>query len=364
MLDHLRESVAICDAFGSPFTARLLERIAGDFEAGGGPVASLVGSWPGDPRADAVAMRLCGALHAAALALRDPGLASEYPGRRPIWSMDVVWPLARAFLEREQAWVASFIRSPPQTNETRRAIALLPGFLTFAGAYDRELELLEVGASAGLNLHWDRFRHRTDSWSWGPPAGIPIDTVWHGPPPPLHVSPRVRSRAGCDLTPLEIADPAQRLRLRAYIWADQHVRLARFDAAAELAIETGVRVERADAAEWLEQRLAARTPGCATLVYHSVFLQYPPRAARKALYAALHAAGERATDDTPLGWLRLEPEPVLGGPPESLRCLVDLWTWPGGVRRVLAITDGHAREVTTEPSALEEAERDGAESSA
>ena len=32
-----------------------------------------------------------------------------------------VWPLAEAFLRRDEAWVRAFMTSPPQTNETGRA---------------------------------------------------------------------------------------------------------------------------------------------------------------------------------------------------------------------------------------------------
>lgn len=351
MRDHFREQVGLCDAYGSPFTARLIERIAADFEAGG-PIARLVGAWAGTPRVDAVAMRLCGALHAAVLTGRDPALAAEYPAQRFDFHIDSVWSVARAFLERDHAWVAAFIRSPPQTNEVRRSIALLSGFLALARAYDREVDTLEIGASAGLNLYWDRFCYRTASWTWGPRTGVAIDTDWHGPPPPIEAVPRIRSRAACDLNPLDIANPAQRLQLRSYIWADQPERLARFDAAADLAIASGVQVERADAAEWLATRLQKRAPDAATIVYHSVFLQYPPRATRHAIVAAIEAAGERATPEAPLAWLRFEPEAILGGPRDSLRFLVDMVTWPGAERRVLAITDGHARSVLSQGDAL------------
>jgi hypothetical protein len=348
--DHFRQQAGFCDAYGSPFTARLCERMAADLEAGG-PTVDLVGAWAGPLLADAVALRVCGALHAAALCGRDPALAAEYPARRPAFQIDAVWTAARAFLERDQAWVAEFIRSPPQTNEVRRSIALLAGFLEFARVHDRAIDLLEIGASAGLNLNWDRFRYRTASWSWGPnDGGVLIDTDWQGPPPPLDVVPRVRSRAACDLNPLDIRDAAQRLQLRSYIWADQHERLARFDAAADLAVATGVRVERADAAQWLSQRLAKREPDVATLVYHSVFLQYPPPATRLAIEAVIEAAGALATPQAPLGWLRLEPEAILGGPRDSARFLVELLTWPGAERRVLAITDGHVRSVQVTPA--------------
>jgi len=109
-----------------------------------------------------------------------------------------------------------------------------------------------------------------------------------------------------------------------------------------------VKVERADAAEWVAERLATRARDRATIVYHSVFLQYPPPAARDAITAAIESAGARTTHEAPLGWLRLEPEALLTGPRASARFLVELITWPGAVRRLLAITDGHVREVNAQ----------------
>jgi hypothetical protein len=327
---------------GSPFTARLIEAMAHDLEAGG-PVGDLVADWPGHPRADALSLRLAGALHAAALSGRDTALAAEYPAARPGWDAEAVWSAARAFLAREHPWVADFLRFAPQTNEVRRSIALLAGFLHLAARFELPLDTLEIGASAGLNLCWDRFGYRTDAWSWGLPAAAVIDTDWRGPPPPLGAQPRVRSRAACDLNPLDLRQPGERLRLRSYVWADQPERLARFDAAAALALDSGVRVERADAAAWLEARLPARAADALTVVYHSVFLQYPPRETRARIVAAIERAGEAAP--APLAWLRLEPEVVLGGPRESVRFLLDVISWPGGERRTLATTDGHVRFV-------------------
>ena len=52
-----------------------------------------------------MSLRVAGALHAAALTGRDKALAAEYPEQRLVWSMDRVWPVARAFLEREEGWV-------------------------------------------------------------------------------------------------------------------------------------------------------------------------------------------------------------------------------------------------------------------
>ncbi len=344
ILAHFDEQSAFCAEYGSPFTAQLITRMREDIQASG-PVADLVAAWPTNPRADALCLRLAGALHAAVLTGRDSVLAALYPAALPHWRMDHVWPAAHAFLAREQLWVRDFIRSPPQTNETRRAIALLAGFLTFARHWHGPVDMLEIGASAGLNLYWDRFAYRTKTWSWGAASPVRIDTDWQGPAPPVDATLKVRHRAACDLNPLDIADAAQVLQLRSYIWPDQADRLTRFDGAVALAIEQGVRVERADAAQWLARKLKARADDAATIVYHSVFLQYPPREAREAIIAAIHEEGERASPQAPLVWVRLEPEAVTDGVANGLRFVIDITTWPGGERRILGYTDGHVRAV-------------------
>ena len=344
ILAHFREQAVFCEAYGSPFTAQLISRMGEDIEAGG-PVAALVDDWQTNPRADALSLRFAGALHAAVLTGHDPELAALYPASTPHWGMDAVWPVACAFLVREQEWIRQFIRSAPQTNETRRAIALLAGFLAFAEHWDGPIDMLEIGASAGLNLNWDRFGYRTPSWSWGQASPVLIDTDWRGPAPAVAAHPNVRSRAACDLNPLDISNAGERLRLKSYIWADQPDRLTRFEGAVALALDAGVNVERADAAEWLAAKLAARGNDCATLMYHSVILQYPPREAREAIVRAIQVAGASATEEAPLAWVRLEPEALTDGVRDSQRMVVDLTTWPGGQRRVLAYTDGHVRSV-------------------
>jgi hypothetical protein len=258
--------------------------------------------------------------------------------------MSAVWPVARAFLDRDRAWVAAFIRSAPQTNETRRSIALLSGFLTFAQTWDGPVDTLEIGASAGLNLNWDRFAYRTRDWRWGADSPVIIDTDWNGTAPPTETRINVRHRAACDLNPLDVRDAAQRLQLKSYIWPDQPDRLARFDGAVALALANDVRVDRADAAIWIADRLAKRARDAATIVYHSIFLQYPPREARAAIVEAIQRAGAEATTAAPLAWVRLEPEGVTDGV-DTPRMVVDIHVWPSGERRMLAYTDGHVRSV-------------------
>lgn len=349
LLAHFAEQAGFCTALGSPFTGQLIERMRADIAAGG-PTAALVGGWQGNPRADAVSLRLAGAAHAAVLTGRDERLAALYPHQNPGWRMDEVWPVVRDLFEREADWVREFIRSAPQTNETRRSIALLAAFLSFAREWQGPIDMLELGASAGLNLNWDRFAYRPNGWSWsgwsgGEQSPVVIDTDWMGPHPPTEVRPKVRHRAACDLNPLDVSDDALVTRLKSYIWADQPERMARLEGAVAIARTHKVRVEQADAGEWVAQKLAARADDSATIVYHSIFLQYPPRETRVAIAEAIEAAGARATARAPLAWVRLEPEALFGGDPKSPRMVIDLITWPGGERRILGYTDGHVRGV-------------------
>lgn len=335
---HFREQVVWCERLGSPFTAALLARAADDFA----DIADLF-SFRDDWRVhDASALRFAGALNAAVIGARAPEMAALYPAPGRAWSMDAVWPAALAFLARERDWVIDFLRQAPQTNETRRTIALLPAFLELA-QYG-PLHVREVGASAGLNLNWDRFGYRTQDWTLGDQSGCVIDTEWRGRAPRLDAKIEVASRAGCDVHPLDIRDDAAFRRLKAYIWPDQFERVARFERAAEVARAHYTAVDQEDAGAWLERRLAGALPRGVTVIYHSIAWQYFSAETDARARAAIEAAGARATDGARLAWVRFEHDKFLGYPGDDYT--VDVALWPGdGVHRPIAKADPHVRWV-------------------
>ena len=341
LIDHFEEQAGWNDALGSPFTAGLVRAMGQDFSAGG-PVATLCRNWPGNPRKDATSLRLAGALHHAVLTGTAHSLAAVYPASRPDWSMAEVWPLARNWLEANRQHVADFIKRPPQTNETRRAMVLLPGFLELAARFDMPMDLLELGASAGLNQNWDRFGYSANNWQKPGMSDVLIRTKWTGPPPAhLEHQPQIRSRAACDLNPLNVSDPAAALKLKAYTWADQTERLVRLDAAIRLGIQTGVKVEEADAEEWLAGKLAMRASTGLTVIFHSIFLIYPPREQIIRIMKLIRQAGGAATEKAPLAWLCYESESLFGGDKSSPRMRTRLQVWPEGDTRFLTESDGH-----------------------
>lgn len=343
--DHFVEQAGWCADLGSPFTAELLRRFAADFE-GGGPVHTICSDWPTNPRKDALGLRLAGALHHAVLSRRSEPLAAVYPARAPDWDMDKVWPVARAWLNDNKAHVRHFIERPPQTNETRRSIILLPGFLKLVARFRQPLHLLELGASAGLNQNWDRFNYQTESWQRRGESDVTIRTDWRAAVPEhLDADIEVAMRQACDLNPVDLSDPEQAIRLKCYTWPDQTERLNRLDAAIHLAQATGTTVEKADALAWLKEKLASRPKTGVTVIYHSVFLIYPPRDVIAAIMDTIRAAGADATEQAPLAWLSYESEALFNGDTQSPKMRARLETWPGGAVETYAESDGHVTYV-------------------
>lgn len=338
VLATFRKQIGWCEEQGAPFTAQVLTLLFEDI-ACDGRAAGLVGTWPGDLVADAVPLRLAGALHALVLSGAEPDLAACYP----TWGGDDLARMHSAMsdaLARHDGFLRGFITSPPQTNEVGRSAVLLGGFLQVAARARLPLRLLEIGASAGLNLVWDRYHYRLGTESWGDPAS-PVRLVpdWRGSLRPMSAPLAVAERAGCDVAPIDLTQQGGRLRLHAYVWPDQPERLARLDAAIAVACEAGISVERADAVAWVRDRLQAAAPGQATVLYHSIMWQYMPRPTQAAVQDAIVHAGERATEAAPLAWLRFEP------PQAETRPELHLTLWPGGQQHHLAIAHPHGRIV-------------------
>jgi hypothetical protein len=124
--------------------------------------------------------------------------------------------------------------------------------------------------------------------------------------------------------------------------------MERLNAAIDLARSLGVKPDRADAGEWVKARLAGELPLGTTVIYHSVFYQYPPREVRQAISEAIEAGGKRTTADRRLAWVRFEPNAVIGGPIEPVRYVLNVVSWNAGKRseETLADVDPHGRFVT------------------
>jgi hypothetical protein len=244
-----------------------------------------------------------------------------------------------------------WLELPPQTNEPMRSGPLMAGLLVVAAETGGlPFALYEVGASAGLILALDRYRHRLGSVEAGDPASpVFIEPEWEGALPPV-AEVRVASRRGTDLEPVDLTRTEDRDRLLAYVWPDQADRVARVEAAIEIAARGPAPIDAADAADWTERTIQVEPEkGAIRVLMHAVALQYAPDETRERVAAHAARVGAGATADAPFAWLRFEADPEYGEK-GSLR----LTLWPGGTERVLALGDTHAERLhwlCTKPAA-------------
>jgi len=341
IIAQFRDQAVYCRKLGSPFTGLLLDTIA-ELLPGMPDWAERILSWPGDPRADALALRVAGALHRAVLQ-GDKPLRAAYDARQiEAAALDTA-------LRRNAALLGRYLAGPPQTNDPQRSAVLLGGFRQIAAQHPGlPLHCREIGASAGLNLSWDAYAYDFGSWRHNDAGAAPLHLAaeWQGAAPPqetIQAAIHVESRAGCDLAPLQAGNTADRERLLSYIWADQPQRLQRVTAALAHAVRQDIRVEAINAGDFLARALAQRPGNGILVLYHSIVWQYIAAAEQQRIAALMQAAGTKATKTAPLAWLRFEPGAARDGADLTLTL------WDGreaeGHTQYLAVGDYHGRWV-------------------
>ena len=223
-----------------------------------------------------------------------------------------------------------------QTNEVQRSWMLLPCFLEVARrARAKEIDLLELGSSAGLNLVWDRYRYRYTHGAWGPGTAVLELAGDERRPFPTDLLGRtlaVGRRTGIDRSPIDVTTEEGARLLKCFVWADQSARLERLDRAiAELRLDPP-RLLRGDLVDLLPDLLARRKNDVLTVVFETAVLGYLSDERRAEVFAALDEAGR----DGPLALVRASQ------PPDGAHTHWGLWIrlWPGE-REAVALANFH-----------------------
>lgn len=315
--------VAYCTASGADITARICAALRDLVLAGeGGAVMDAVRGWTGAPLADALPLRLAGGLHALHLKGADPALSAIYNGQGDTDDAAIV----AAALHRHEAALLPWLDGPPQTNEAGRSANFIAAMLWLADkGLPPRFECLEIGSSAGINLMLDRYHYDLGGVQVGPAdAAMRFRPEWQGDAPPSHAI-EIASTRGCDVAPVDLTDPEQATRLKAYIWPEHTVRFERMEAAIAEAARQAPDLVHMNAADFVEAELARpQEAGTTRLLMHSIVWQYVPADQQARVTAAMEAAGARATAQRPLAWVALEANRVMHVHEMVVRY------WPGG----------------------------------
>ena len=267
-------------------------------------VGQRLGAWPRDVLEDAVGLRVAGGL-------RHLYYRQEAERRilQPIYDGSVVEQaevdeiIAQVVQKHDDA-LLPWLNSPPQTNESARSASFAAALLYLSSATGiSKFNLLEIGASAGINTMMDRYHYELGGVSVGPKdSPMQIKPEWRGSPPP-DAPVNIVAIRGCDQNPVDLLQKSE--ALRAYIWPEMPDRFERLDAAGQLASQQPPIVDKMDAADWIEQELERPgQPGVMRVVMHSIVWQYISSEGQKRIVRAMERCGSKS--DETLAWVSVE----------------------------------------------------------
>jgi hypothetical protein len=210
------------------------------------------------------------------------------------------FPAFKDFIESYQAELAPIVASRiTNTNEVGRSGMLHAGFRAVAAEAGEPLNLIEIGPSAGLNLIWDRYDVRyirgAEIFSVDTPdPALTIAVELRGDKvPPLGLAPKVASRVGLELNPVNLDDPDARDWLRALIFPEHRLRVERLAAALRAYTNAKPQIRVGDALALLPNALRDAPEHQPVCVYHTYVTYQFTGEMREALDNLLTAAGLR-----------------------------------------------------------------------
>lgn len=306
----------------APCTGRLIRGFI-PLLGSGTRVGERMRNWPGLSLEDAMPLRLAGGFHNLHLTGADTRLGPIYAGDNT--DQQAIDAIVLAVTRDHDAQLVEWFAGPPQTNEAGRSSGIMAQLLWLSGRLGPRFELIEIGSSAGINTMMERFGFDLGGVRAGRvESQLFIQPEWRGPPPP-DAPVEIVAISGCDVAPIDLTNADEALRLKSYVWPDTPVRLQRIDAAIAFARERAPDVVRADAADWVEARLAApQQAGVTRVLFHSIVWQYLPAESRARIERAMEAAGARASAEAPLAWATVETNR------ETFRHELRCRYWPGG----------------------------------
>jgi hypothetical protein len=285
-------------------------------------------------------MLILAALHDLALAGRAPALAAAYAAAD---GEAAAGAAIDTLLRMTDAVVAIAVRRQPRTNDTGRCAVLYPAIAEAARRMGAQaVGLIDVGCSAGLNLHVDRvgITYSTGQSLGDPSSPVQLSCAVVGDRPiPTRAMPEVVARVGIDLDPLDVTDADDARWLRACLWPDQPERVARLEAELALAATAPPLLLHGDAVELLPDAVARVPAGALPVVTTTWALSHFPLERRlRFLHRLDEAAAGRAVVWVSAEGVGVAPTiPTLGDRPASGHSIIGLALFDRSARRAEAI---------------------------
>lgn len=199
---------------------------------------------------------------------------------------------------------------PPQSIAVGRSAALLPGLLAVAEITgNASLALIELGSRGHQHLRLDGYAYIYSGQQWGnSSAPLVFDTYLPGSDINFSGKLNIVARIGVDSAPLDLTDPRDQHRAFACTpWPDNQTMFNEFWGACAAASLIPVQSIQGDPVALLSQLVQHRTPGATTVIQHTVFSTYLPKATQEEIAQTMNEALSLAAPGE-LAYLTLEPD--------------------------------------------------------
>jgi hypothetical protein len=244
---------------------------------------------------------LLAAVHYLLLETPEHPLADVYAGRSDADPAPLFLQLCR---DRGEEVMQLLTTRRIQTNDCGRSALIAPGLTWLAHRIAAPMALVDVGASAGLNLLCDRYRiDYGPAGATGPrTSSVHIDCRVAGGQPPIAAAlPTLVSRIGIDRSPIDLGHPDDARWLLACVWPDTG-RLERTAASIHLAQGDPPPVIAGDGNDALPGVLGQLPPGAAAVIVTTWAFAYFSLDDRERFVQILEAASHTRT----IAWLSAE----------------------------------------------------------
>ena len=309
------------------------------------------------PREQQLPVLLLAVIHD--LLLIDPlqELAQYYPNLTASPRSDGLEAVLLAFCSRHASEIRNLVATKrTQTNEVGRCSLFLPALALLADELG-PLAHIDVGTSAGLNLHLEQFHYEYEpGGAAGGPSTVLLTCGTRGDVPVPASIPRFSSHVGLDSHPIDVHDDEAARWLMACVWPDQVGRFARLEAAIAIARNTATTIVRGDAVSDLRSTIELAAPTSAAsndpamsghpVVTNSWVLNYLDTDSQRAYLETLDRIGE----DRDLSWVYAEAPALVpgiatshlgGGLSDEQITVLTMVRWRDGERHVRRLGTAH-----------------------
>jgi hypothetical protein len=314
----------------------LYERVAVALSESGEALRAI-GAVPARRRHPAV---ILAALHDLALAGRAPALAAAYAAGD---GEAAAGAAIDTLLRMTGSVVALAVRRPVRAGQTGRGAVLYPAIAEAARRVGADaVGLIDVGCSAGFNLHVDRvgITYSNGQWLGDRSSAVQLScSVVGGRPVPARAMPEVVARVGVDLDPVDVTDAEDARWLRACLWPGQPEQAARLEAEMALAAAAPALLLHGDAVEVVPGAVARVPAGALPVVITTWALaRFPPQRRLRFLHRLGEAAAGRAVAWVSAEGVGVAPAiPALGDRRASGHSIIGLAVFDAAAPRAEAI---------------------------